>query len=96
MALFARTSLSEGDGTRTRNHRIDRQAVAIHKDLQDNTLSADQQAPYPLLTGDGSLSSVAALRLPADLAGVVAAWDSLPEHTRQSVLDLVAAARASR
>jgi hypothetical protein len=37
-------------------------------------------------------ATVQALRLPADLAKVVAAWDTLPEHIKAAVLALVGAA----
>jgi hypothetical protein len=81
--LLAALSLafSEGDGTRTRNHRIDSPLTPLPTSVSDNDLR--QQPPPltgPLLPDAGT---------DPDLARVVTAWPDLPPHVRAAVLALV-------
>jgi len=73
------------------------QAVVSGAPLQSGALSAqkpDEAAHEKCVTGVQRNSPLAAAPvLPPELAGVVTAWPTLPEHIKAAVLALVATAR---
>ena len=77
---------SEDDGTRTRNHRIDSPLVSRSKSQPDKQIApsgpAGCSAGCSDQTGEGGIPD-------ADLAALVAAWPTMPDHIRAAVRALV-------
>lgn len=73
-----RGSFHEGDGARTRNHRLDRPVPTI-----ENQLKNDESAESLSESLSGAASD------DPDLALVIAAWKSLPEEMRKMITSLV-------
>jgi hypothetical protein len=73
--------LSEGDGTRTRNHRIDSPTEAHQKEPENTEISpVETSACRPACRTEPA---------DADLERVVAAWPDLPDAIRRAVLALI-------
>jgi hypothetical protein len=79
--LLASQVISEGDGTRTRNHRIDSPATPDRTTLQDNDLRRQ------------ALALTLRLHADPDLTRIIDAWPDLPAHIKAAVLALVGTAR---
>jgi hypothetical protein len=72
---------SEGDGTRTRNHRIDSPRDAQQKELENKAIShVEEVACRPACRNEPE---------DADLRRIVEAWPDLPEAIRRAVLALI-------
>jgi hypothetical protein len=82
---------SEGDGTRTRNHRIDSPAPPTGNDNASNDLGKPEILRAQGRAQKGPDSALSAVASDADLAAVVAAWPTLPKATRRRILALVKA-----
>jgi len=76
---------SEGDGTRTRNHRIDSPDTTDAEAKQDNDLGQHAHALAVRLQAQAETDP--------DLTRIVTAWPDLPLHIRAAVLALVGTAR---
>ena len=78
--------LSEDDGTRTRNHRIDSPLTSHSnpKPHKDNTKSdaAGRSAGRSDEQGEGGITD-------ADLTALVAAWPTLPEPIKAAIRALI-------
>jgi hypothetical protein len=89
-----RDERSEGDGTRTRNHRIDSTSVSGGNDNQGNELDEAVGRVTGCVTGAGGNEGEAGDVLQVvdgDLAAVVEAWDQLPAAIRAGIVAMVQA-----
>jgi hypothetical protein len=82
---------SEGDGTRTRNHRIDSQR-GEHPNPQQNADIRD----IPPAPAAPIAAPAAEPPLPPDLAALLAAWPALPTAVRAGILAMVQASASAR
>ena len=81
-----RICISEGDGTRTRNHRIDSPTASHSKPKQDKQFTAINDAGCT--TGSTSEQGDAAIVDP-ELAALVAAWPTLPAPIKAAIRALL-------
>ena len=80
---------SEGDGTRTRNHRIDSPPLPRRKPSPHKAVTANADSGRTTgRTRPESERSEGGI-LDADLAALVAAWPTLPEHVRATIRTLI-------
>jgi hypothetical protein len=75
---------SEGDGTRTRNHRIDSQPMS----RSNSSLSHDITSAGEPCLPDVCPDSCKAEPIDADLVRVIDAWAKLPEPVRRAIVTL--------
>lgn len=82
----ASTCTNEGDGTRTRNHRLDSSKIAEPKPLADKAITAKDDAGRSAgrsdLRGEGGISD-------PDLNRLVNAWPTLPAAIRRAMLAMI-------
>ncbi len=74
----ALTFTNEGDGTRTRNHRIDSPATSGKNGLKNKAKTSDTPSAYTDSYTDSP-----------ELADVLGRWDTLPPNVRAAILALV-------
>jgi hypothetical protein len=73
----ASTCTSEGDGTRTRNHRIDSPAASGKKTLENKAKTSESSSSYTAPYTDSP-----------ELADILGRWDTLPPNVRAAILAL--------
>src|SRR5262249_25945651 len=77
---------SEDDGTRTRNHRIDRPHITRANTLKNKSFAASDTGA----SSAGRSKQQGEEDAPdAELAALMAAWPTLPEHIRAAIRALV-------
>jgi hypothetical protein len=82
--------ISEDDGTRTRNHRIDSPVPATPKPYELPDLRPiDPAGRSAGRSGDATEQAEGGPPLDAELATLVAAWPTLPDALRRAVVAIV-------
>jgi hypothetical protein len=82
---------SEGDGTRTRNHRIDSQRGESPNPQQNADIREIPPAPAAPIAAPSAEPP-----LPPDLAALLAAWPELPTAVRAGISAMVQASASAR
>lgn len=88
---FTEAYASEADGTRTRNHRIDSPPASRHNPLAGNEFAPNESSGRTPGRTHGETAPLPAVA-DADLAALIAAWPTMPDHIRAAIRALVAAA----
>ena len=94
--LLSSLFFSEGDGTRTRNHRIDSPEPAV-TNPRENQGETPQTGPWlPPGCQPQTEPTPSVVLTDPELGRVLTAWPELPPHIRAAILALVGSAIQSR
>ena len=77
-----RICISEGDGTRTRNHRIDSPTTPRSKPKQYKQITPPEAAGCTSEQGEGGIPD-------PELLAIVNAWPKLPAHIKAAFMALL-------
>jgi len=82
-SLTYKALLNEAEGTRTLNLRIDSPDAKTPKDREAKNLGLPEKVVYTNLSQDNS-------EISKELAKIIDAWPSIPEHVKQTIRTLAA------